>query len=176
MTTSPPTSKSTPTTLLEALKSFQTLQKTRHNLIQELESSLSSYLIPSSTPSLPEPPATTNGERPSCASQALSLPTLQQLDQHLSSASSEDVQDPLTTIKIRPPNEFELTEILRIGFLGLLEINNELTMLELTLEETFKRADLGKIVGNVKGLEEERFRIVSIFFFYFFSGKEIELY
>lgn len=143
-----------PPTLLAALLSFQTIQATRHSLLTEIETSLSSYLLPSPTLPIPEP--ITNGERPSCASQVLDLPTLQ----------GEINPDPLTTINIRAPNTEELGEILRIGFLGILEINNDLSKLEVELKETWQKGDLAACVGRVKGLEEDRFRVVSNFIYF----------
>jgi hypothetical protein len=128
------------TTLLTTLKSFLTAQQTRHSLSSELEAALSTYLLASS--SLPAPPSPLpSGQLPDI----LSAP---------STCASE---------AIRPPNEAELGECLRIGFVGLMDIKTEMDVLVSVLRDVWNREDLAKVVERVEEGEVERLKEVSLY-------------
>ncbi|KAK4705469.1 hypothetical protein P7C70_g721, partial [Phenoliferia sp. Uapishka_3] len=62
------------------------------------------------------------------------------------------------TEAIRPPNQVELGEVLRIGFTGLLEVQQEVDTLQAVLRVVFKREDLADVLENVEKLEVERLK------------------
>lgn len=135
--TDAPAPLATSSSLLATLLSIRTAHSTRHALSLELESALSSYLtLPSSTPAEPTPDSAATPSPSSTPSTCLSE-------------------------SIRPPNEAELAEILRIAFEGLLAVRSEIQSARLVLRDTWARGDLEKVVGEVERLEEERLKEVS---------------
>lgn len=109
-------------------------QETRRSLSLELESALSSFLTSTPTPLTNPTDTLSNLATPSgstCATEA-----------------------------VRPPNEAELGEVLRIGFMGLLEIRDEVEELEAVLRMAWKREDLADVLKKVEGLEAERLKEV----------------
>lgn len=65
---------------------------------------------------------------------------------------------------VRPPNQDELGEVLRIGFVGLLEVRQEVETLETVLRVVFGKSDLADVLKRVGDLEGERLKEVSPFF------------
>lgn len=64
---------------------------------------------------------------------------------------------------VRPPNEIELGEVLKIGFKGLMEVKDEVEDLEAILRVVCKRDDLANLLKKVEALENDRLREVGIF-------------
>ncbi|ORY92895.1 hypothetical protein BCR35DRAFT_320073 [Leucosporidium creatinivorum] len=127
-----PAPRQVPNTLLATLQAFTRAQETRRSLSLELESALSSFLTSTPTPLANPTDALSNLATPSgstCATEA-----------------------------VRPPNEAELGEVLRIGFLGLMEIRDEVEELEAVLRMAWKREDLADVLKKVEGLEAERLK------------------
>lgn len=133
-TEAPP--RSQPASLLLTLKAFQRVQETRRSLSLELEGALSSFLSNSPTP-LADP-----------SDSLASLPT--------PSGST------CATEAVRPPNEAELSEVLRIGFVGIMETRDEVDELEAVLRLVWKREDLADVVKKIEGLEGERLKEVRL--------------
>lgn len=59
---------------------------------------------------------------------------------------------------VRPPNEIELGEVLKIGFKGLMEVKDEVEDLEAILRVVCKRDDLANLLKKVEALENDRLR------------------
>lgn len=53
-------------------------------------------------------------------------------------------------------------EVLRIGFMGLMEIRDEVEELEAVLRMAWKREDLADVLKKVEGLEAERLKEVRL--------------
>lgn len=135
LTANGPAPRQVPNTLLGTLQGFTRAQETRRSLATELESALSSFLTSTPTPLADPADSLSNLSTSSgstCASEA-----------------------------VRPPNEAELGEVLRIGFLGLMEIRDEVEELEAVLRMAWKREDLADVLKKVEGLEAERLKEVS---------------
>lgn len=129
-----PAPRQVPNTLLATLQAFTRAQETRRSLSLELESALSSFLTSTPTPLTNPTDTLSNLATPSgstCATEA-----------------------------VRPPNEAELGEVLRIGFMGLMEIRDEVEELEAVLRMAWKREDLADVLKKVEGLEAERLKEV----------------
>lgn len=120
------------TTLLGVLKAFTKAQETRASLQHELEDALSSFL--SGTPS-PITNLIPTGPTPVSASTC-------------------------ATEAVRPPNQDELGEVLRIGFTGILEVRQEVDTLQAVLRVVFKRDDLADVLEKVEQLEGDRLKEV----------------
>jgi hypothetical protein len=130
-----PAPRQTPNSLRTTLKAFNRAQETRRSLQLELESALSSFLSNSSTPLTHSTDILASLETPSgstCATEA-----------------------------VRPPNQDELGEVLRIGFMGLMEIRDEVEELETMLRMAWKRDDLADVLKRVEALEGERLKEAS---------------
>ena len=123
-----------PTTLLATLKAFTKAQETRAALQRELEDALSSFLSDTPSPLTNLIPTTLEPVSAStCASEA-----------------------------VRPPNQAELGEVLRIGFTGILEVRQEVDTLQAILRVAFKRDDLADVLERVEKLEGERLKEASL--------------
>ncbi|KAL8292649.1 hypothetical protein RQP46_001261 [Phenoliferia psychrophenolica] len=119
-----------PTTLLATLKAFTKAQETRAALSRELDDALSSFLSGTPSPLTNLIPTTPEPVSAStCASEA-----------------------------VRPPNELELGEVLRIGFTGILEVRQEVDTLQAVLRVVFKRDDLADVLEKVEKLEGDRLK------------------
>ena len=122
-----------PHSLLITLRAVQRSQQTRTSLSHELDGQYSSFLSQTASP----------------------------LDLSLSPSTTEEV--PLTTCQleaVRPPNEIEMNEILRISFVGMMEVRNEMQEHIEMLRTVWKREDLVKVVTELERLEGERLKAV----------------
>ena len=129
-----PSSSSTPPTLLSTLTRFRALQQTRAALAHELDDALSTYLSTPASILAPPPPT---------------------------AAAASDTPAPQSTCAAEaslPPSQAELSEVLRIGFEGLMEVRGEMLELSERLASEFEREDLGRVVGKVEELEGERLK------------------
>lgn len=125
-----------PHSLLITLRAIQRSQQTRTALSHELDGQYSSFLSQTASP----------------------------LDLSLSPLTAEP-QLPLTTCQqeaVRPPNETEMNEILRISFIGLMEVKNEMQEHADMLRSIWKRSDLVKVVDSLESLEGERLKAVGL--------------
>ena len=121
-----------PHSLLITLRAVQRSQQTRTSLSHELDGQYSSFLNQTASP----------------------------LDLSLSPSTTEI---PLTTCQleaVRPPNEIEMNEILRISFVGMMEVRNEMQEHVEMLRTVWKREDLVKVVTDLERLEGERLKAV----------------
>lgn len=134
--------QSIPPTLLSLLQQYQKSQETRRALSLELESALSTHLSSSST----------STSSSSSSSDATTTPP-----DALSTCAAES---------IRPPNEAELGNVLRIGFEGLMEVKDEVEGLANVLELVMKRKDLAEVVRKVEEIEDLRLKTVSVPFLF----------
>ncbi|KAM0745720.1 hypothetical protein T439DRAFT_361064 [Meredithblackwellia eburnea MCA 4105] len=131
-----------PESLLETLKQILQAQETRQSIQRELEDALSSFL----------------SGAPASASASQS---------HSSTATTTVVNGSpvrskstcaLESATIPPPNEDQLQEILRIAFVGLMQVRAEVEVLEKRLGEKFGRTDLRDVVTVLEEKEQERLR------------------
>lgn len=129
-----------PKTLLATLQAYTTLQQTRRSLQLELDQALSSFLT--------QTPA--------------SLASLQSTTLNGGDGGDGGTEGVSTcaTEAVRPPNEAELQQVLKIGFGGLLEVRGEAEILRTLLDDTFGRRDLARVVQEIERLEGERLKEV----------------
>lgn len=80
---------------------------------------------------------------------------------HPSLVANSPAASTCATEAIRPPNEAELSEVLRIGFMGLMDVRTEVGVLEEVLRNVWGRKDLAEVVRRVEELEGERLKEVS---------------
>lgn len=126
------TSITPPHSLLISLRAVLKAQQTRVEISNELDAALSSFLTQSPSPL--ELPSEANGA---------AEPTACQME------------------AVRPPNEVEMQEVLKIGFTGLLEIRGEMQELAAVLRMIWSREDLAKVLDKAEELEGEKLKVVS---------------
>ncbi|GAA5970422.1 hypothetical protein JCM21900_003854 [Sporobolomyces salmonicolor] len=148
-----PRAAAAPSRLLSTLQAITKALGTRRAVQAELDQALSSFLSSSPAPLAPgpdllaAPPPSPSGSpaRPDLA------PSTSPTARTATSCAAE-------AATVRAPSEEELQEVLRIGFLGLVEIKEEIKALLAVVVGECRREDLGRVVRGIEELESERMR------------------
>lgn len=129
-------------TLLSTLKSIRTSCETRALLLNELDSNYDSFLS--------------------------QLPSTLDISPRPSAANTTTATDGVTSCQteaVRPPNEAEMGEILRISLIGLMEVRDEISA-STEVIRACSRSDLVTAIEIMEQKEQERLKIVRSFRLY----------
>ncbi|GAA5867768.1 hypothetical protein JCM1840_006686 [Sporobolomyces johnsonii] len=144
-----------PSKLLSTLQAITKALGTRRALQAELDQAFSSFLTSSPAPLAPAPDILAAAPSPPSSSSPTSTATAPSTSATARTATSCATE----AATVRAPSEEELQEVLRIGFVGLVEIKDEIKALLTVVEDECLRADLARVGRGIEELESERMRV-----------------